>query len=130
EDRHLHPGAVRRGEAAGLVGHQHEERLEAHLRLRARCAHRLVAPAPASFTTSWRNRAVPVRDEAVAPTSLAPHTLAAGRSSSDLPPARADPPGEAAIRPRVSTTRRAVDGARDEARRPLGIAFERCERSA
>ena len=36
EGRHLHPGAVRRGEEEGLDGHQHEERLEADLRVRRR----------------------------------------------------------------------------------------------
>ena len=35
QGRHLPPGAVRRGEEAGLDGHQHEERLEADLRVRA-----------------------------------------------------------------------------------------------
>ena len=33
QGRHLHPGALRRGEEAGLDRHQHEERLEAHLSL-------------------------------------------------------------------------------------------------
>ena len=32
QGRHLHSGAVRRGEEAGLDRHQHEERLEADLR--------------------------------------------------------------------------------------------------
>ena len=35
QGRHLPPGAVRPGEEAGLDGHQHEERLEAHLRVGA-----------------------------------------------------------------------------------------------
>ena len=35
QGRHVHPGALRRGEEAGLGRDQHEERLEAHLRLRA-----------------------------------------------------------------------------------------------
>ena len=35
QGRHLHPGAVRRGEEARLDRHQHEERLEAYLRVRA-----------------------------------------------------------------------------------------------
>ena len=35
QGRHLHPGALRRGEEEGLDGDQHEERLEAHLRVRA-----------------------------------------------------------------------------------------------
>ena len=34
QGRHLHPGALRRGEEEGLDGDQHEERLEAHLRVR------------------------------------------------------------------------------------------------
>ena len=34
QGRHLHPGAVRPGQEAGLDGHQHEERLEADLRIR------------------------------------------------------------------------------------------------
>ena len=34
QGRRLHPGAVRRSEEEGLDGHQHEERLEAHLRVR------------------------------------------------------------------------------------------------
>jgi hypothetical protein len=35
QGRHLHPGALQRGEAAGLGGHQHEERLEACVYVRA-----------------------------------------------------------------------------------------------
>src|SRR5262249_21813134 len=34
QGRHLHPGALRRSEEEGLDGDQHEERLEAHLRVR------------------------------------------------------------------------------------------------
>ena len=34
QGRHLHPGALRRGEEEGLDRHQHEERLEADLRVR------------------------------------------------------------------------------------------------
>ena len=34
QGRHLHPGAVRRGEKEGLDRHQHEERLEDHLLIR------------------------------------------------------------------------------------------------
>src|SRR6516164_2971453 len=34
QGRHLEPGDVRHGEEAGLDHHQHEERLEAHLRVR------------------------------------------------------------------------------------------------
>ena len=34
QGRHLHPGALRRGEEERLDGDQHEERLEAHLRVR------------------------------------------------------------------------------------------------
>ena len=34
QGRHLHPGALRRGEEGRLDGDQHEERLEAHLRVR------------------------------------------------------------------------------------------------
>ncbi len=33
QGRHLHSGALRRGEEAGLDRHQHEERLEADLRV-------------------------------------------------------------------------------------------------
>ena len=34
QGRHVHPGALRRGEKEGLDGDQHEERLEAHFRVR------------------------------------------------------------------------------------------------
>ena len=33
QGRHIHPGLVRRSQEAGLDGYQHEERLEAHLRM-------------------------------------------------------------------------------------------------
>ena len=46
EGRHLHAGTLRRGEEEGLDGHQHEERLEAHFRLRA-----VVTPRTANPTT-------------------------------------------------------------------------------
>ena len=35
QGRHVHAGALRRGEEGRLDRHQHEERLEAHLRVRA-----------------------------------------------------------------------------------------------
>ena len=38
QGRHLHPGALRRGEEERLDGDQHEERLEAHLRVRVATA--------------------------------------------------------------------------------------------
>ena len=31
QDRHVHPGALRRGQEERLDGHQHEERLETHI---------------------------------------------------------------------------------------------------
>ena len=34
ESRHLHPGSLRRGEEGRMDRHQHEERLEAHFRVR------------------------------------------------------------------------------------------------
>ena len=40
QGRHLHPGAVRRGEEAGLDRHQHEERLETRIFVRRRSAKR------------------------------------------------------------------------------------------
>ena len=41
QGRHVHPGALRRGEEARLDRHQHEERLEAHLRVREKVSGKI-----------------------------------------------------------------------------------------
>ena len=51
QGRHLHPGAVRPSQEAGLDGHQHEERLEAHLRVRNREARAMTLIRRVCLTT-------------------------------------------------------------------------------
>ncbi len=53
QGRHLHAGAVRRGEEGRLDGDQHEERLEAHLCVRVASLERIICNNRVAGARSW-----------------------------------------------------------------------------